>query len=348
MQDQNTDENVYGKLKEVLQTNKGSSMMQQINQGHIHRSYRFDLERGSYFVQQINDLVFPDVYPLMAQMQKVTATLSDYYGEGHYETLDLLLTNDGVPFLEWQGQYWRIFRFKDHLKGFERLLSRQMLRSAAKAYASFVGGLTNLDLQSAFEPIMQFHDISYRLMQLQDAKWKNPELATTLSLEIMAIDELIVIISPLTVALQSGELPVRMVHNDTKINNLLFDESQEARCVVDLDTVMPGSVVYDVGDALRTICSNLPEDAPLVDQLIIDEEAADIFIDAYQIEAGWLEEGERKWLRLSPVYMSLIMGVRFLTDYFQGDVYFHTARTGHNLDRARNQIKLAQLFADRT
>jgi aminoglycoside phosphotransferase (APT) family kinase protein len=223
-----------------------------------------------------------------------------------------------------------------------------MLKSAARAYASFVEALNDLDIESAFEPIRDFHGMEFRIKQLEDAKHNNLALAKSCLLEIMAIEELITIISPLIIALQSGELPTRMVHNDTKINNLLFDESHEARCVVDLDTVMPGSVVYDVGDALRTICSNLPEDDPSVDQLIIDVEAADIFIEAYQAEAVWLVEGERKWLHLSPVYMSLIMGIRFLTDYLQGDVYFHTARTGHNLDRARNQIKLAQLFADRT
>jgi Ser/Thr protein kinase RdoA (MazF antagonist) len=151
------------------------------------------------------------------------------------------------------------------------------------------------------------------------------------------------ILTPLEKAWTSGELPTRITHNDSKLNNLLFDTQGKARCVVDLDTVMPGIVHFDIGDSLRSMSVNLAEGDPNTKDLRIQDEFERQYLRGYT-DGDWLTDKERDYLPYAAPYMACIMGVRFLTDYIEGNRYFSIDYPSHNLTRATNQLTLTQLF----
>jgi hypothetical protein len=143
-------------------------------------------------------------------------------------------------------------------------------------------------------------------------------------------------------ALKGGDIPERICHNDTKMNNILIDdEDNEARCVVDLDTVMPGTSLFDVGDLIRTVTTRAEEDEQDLSKVVFDGGLFEALVDGYLSEAGeFLLPAEKALIAESGRNITQIMGLRFLTDYLEGDHYYQTARPGHNLDRCRNQIAL--------
>jgi Ser/Thr protein kinase RdoA (MazF antagonist) len=148
--------------------------------------------------------------------------------------------------------------------------------------------------------------------------------------------------APLRNEIASHRFPLRVTHNDTKLNNILFDRNDNAICLIDLDTVMPGYVLYDYGDALRTMSNTAAEDEQDLSQVRFDFHVFEAFTRGYLSEAGkFLRPEEKEWLWLAPACMTFIIGLRFLTDHINGDRYFHIHREGHNLDRARVQFTFA-------
>jgi Ser/Thr protein kinase RdoA (MazF antagonist) len=220
-----------------------------------------------------------------------------------------------------------------------------MVTEAGRAFASFVQGLSSLEPGDLGWTIKDFHSLKKRIETLKLAQ-SRPQIELTPTIQRL-IDQAIELseeVSILEGAASNGSLPTRIVHNDAKLNNLLFDDADKVRCVVDLDTVMPGIIHFDVGDALRTITPSHDEESAH-HPMTLNLEYYSSFKAAY-IEGNWLTETEMELFDIAGPYMATIMGVRFLTDYLQGNVYFKTSHSEQNLTRAKNQLHLASLFLE--
>ena len=338
--------------------------IEKISTGHIHGSWRIDLSDAptnrtptpspaSLFLQQLNTTVFTDPEAVMHNIAIVTSFLKDNMARSGYDSLALIPTASGDPYLHIENTWWRAFEFKHGLESHHILNSPDMAFEAGKAFATFARTLEKLDPSILRIPIQKFHSLSWRVEQLRSALLSLPnrfESVPALKSFMSDIESLVQqaqdqvrILTPLEKAWTSGELPTRITHNDSKLNNLLFDAEGKARCVVDLDTVMPGIVHFDIGDSLRSMSVNLAEGDPNTQDLQIQDEFERQYFEGYT-DGDWLTKTEHEFLPYAAPYMACIMGVRFLTDYIEGNRYFSIDYPSHNLTRATNQLTLTQLF----
>jgi aminoglycoside phosphotransferase (APT) family kinase protein len=327
---------------------------QLLKRGHIHDTIVARCGHGRsaqrYVVQRINDGVFADPESL----ERNLACVSDHLlaalrarGVADLERRALVPVRDpGGRALHRtrDGSWWRAFPFIEHTHAVDTPSSPEQAASAARAFGAFVADLSDLDPDRLHETIPRFHDLAWRCTALEEAEDRDAvgrarEVSTELAAAFRAADVLLG--AP---ELAPGALPRRVVHNDCKLNNLLLDDrTGEAVCVVDLDTVMPGTVVFDFGELARTGASPAAED---------ERDLALVRLDAALFRAlasgfvagtrGLLEDREVRALALAGPRMALENGVRFLTDHLDGDRYFRIARPDHNLDRARSQLRLAE------
>jgi thiamine kinase-like enzyme len=217
-------------------------------------------------------------------------------------------------------------------------------RETGRGFGRFQNLLSDFDSTSLVETIPRFHDMEWRLQNL-DAAWsedsagRRGELGREMDFVNRRREDMVRLFR----MAKTGELPIRVTHNDTKVNNILFDAHQRALCVIDLDTVMPGVVHYDFGDAVRTATNTAAEDEPQVDRVTSDPRLFHAFAEGFLSElAPRLTQSEVETLVLAPPYMTFIMGVRFLTDFLEGDVYYKIHRPSQNIDRARAQFRLVE------
>ncbi|MDH5608162.1 MAG: aminoglycoside phosphotransferase family protein, partial [Cyclobacteriaceae bacterium] len=247
--------------------------------------------------------------------------------------------------LEWKGEYWRMFRFKEGMQSHDVPASTAEVFDAARAFAAFSEGLKDLSADTFSESIPGFQSMSLRLNQLENAIRGQHDLKRELSDELAFVEKVSGKFLELEGLWHSGQLPTRICHNDTKFNNVLFDKENQAKCVVDLDTVMPGILHFDLGDGLRTTASLAAEDEPDLRNVVIERERNDAYLAGYlEGFGGEITSLEREWMPVSGAYMAFIMGIRFLADHFNGDVYYKTKFRGHNLNRSRCQLHLTDLF----
>ena len=314
--------------------------------GHINETYLVVTNRPHlYILQKLNGFVFPNLQGVMDNIVAVTAHIRNKADEdGH--TLTLVPTTDGKPYwVSESGEYWRLYEFILNSVCLEKVESIEDFRQSAAAFGEFQNQLSDFPVQSLTEIIPHFHDTPARYSQLRAAiendaagraKGVKAEIQAYLSHEQEA--------SGLMALLQAGKLPLRVTHNDTKLNNVLLRESDHhPLCVIDLDTVMPGLVANDFGDSIRFGASTAAEDEKDLDRVSLSlplyEAYADAFLNACSER---LTAMERKTLPFGAKLMTLECGVRFLADYLNGDRYFHTAYPEHNLVRCRTQLKLAE------
>lgn len=316
--------------------------------GHINGTYLVGTNPRTV-LQRINRAVFPRPDLVCDNVARVTAHLKERIaldgGDPERETLTLIPDRaTGLPYVLHDGEYYRLTLL---IPG---AISREdaepdALRAAARTFGRFLHRLDGFPADALHEVIPRFHDTRARFEQLRAAIAADPvgraaavekEIEFALSRE----DGCGVIVD----GLASGEIPLRVTHNDTKLNNFLFDRGTgDCIALIDLDTVMPGSLLYDYGDALRFAASSSVEDGTDLSRVFFREESIAAFT------RGFLEEfdqdlvpRERELLPASIRLMTLECGIRFLTDYLSGDVYFKTARPGQNLARARNQFALVR------
>jgi len=320
--------------------------------GHIHDSFAALVEGDDgarrYLLQRFNTAVFPDPETVLANVAAVTAHLRRRLVErgvdAERRVLSLVPTRDG-GWLErdQEGDVWRLFEFIEGSAARERAETPTDARTAARGFAAFVRDLA--DGPPLAETLPHFHDTPRRLAALHTALHADAHhRARTARAEIAAVERA----APLATALTELQLPIRIVHNDTKINNLLCDVTTGRElCVIDLDTVMPGLALYDFGDLVRTLASATPEDEPDASRVAA---RPDYVVAAAR---GWIEgmgeellPTERARLVLAARVLSFECGVRFLTDYLHGDVYFKTRRPNQNLDRCRAQLALERSLAE--
>lgn len=322
--------------------------------GHINDTYAVtcSLAGGSvrFILQRLNPVVFPDRAGLMRNMIAVTEFLRKALirdgGDPERECLRLIPLKDGSPYLtDESGDVWRATQFIENTDAYLVAESPEMFASAGEAFGKFMARLGGFDASSLFEVIPRFHDTPDRYARFLASLERNAAgRMDEAKDEIAFVRERGEGCSVITDALERGEVPVRVTHNDTKLNNVLIDTAtKEAVCVIDLDTVMPGSMLYDFGDAVRVGCSTAKEDERDLSLVDFDLGLFRAFTEGYLAGAGRsVTAAELGLLPDAARLMTFECGMRFLTDFLDGDTYFKTAYPEHNLVRARTQFKLVR------
>lgn len=321
--------------------------------GHINDTFKLKTNANdglNYILQKINTYVFRNPVGLMNNMSMVTEHIRAKLRKDQCDDLDrrslrLIPAISGKTyFLDDQNQYWRIINYIDDHRVYDSAPNHEIAYEGARMFGQFINDLSDLDPAKIVDTIPRFHDISFRMDNFEKAVKENPlGRVNLLKAEIDYVRSSYDIMSTILRLGKKGLITPRIVHNDTKINNILFDQKNKGLCVVDLDTIMPGYVHYDFGDGVRTCANTGKED---------DEDLANIEYDLEMFEAfsgGFIEsihsilnEHEINSLVYAALLFPFIMGLRFLTDYISGDVYYKVSHPEHNLIRARAQFKLTQ------
>lgn len=307
--------------------------------GHINDTFRVTLKNGkTYLLQRVNHNVFRDVQGMMNNIQKVTKHIA---AKGK-STLHFLETQAGKDFYKTQeGTYWRVMRFEPNTKSFETTKSHEIAEATGRAIADFQIDLAELDPEEFIDVIPLFHNLEDRLRQLDEAIAGNK--AKRLESVQDLVDYSYSLRDDLLAFYSEYEIPLRITHNDTKLNNILFTEDDKPLCLVDLDTVMPGFVHYDFGDVVRTMCNRAEDDETDLNKVQFNHELYKSYKKGYlSVAKSFLTVKEEEWLDVSGKLMTYIMAIRFLADYLNGDVYYKINHPKHNYDRARCQFKLLQ------
>jgi len=323
--------------------------------GHINDTYAatYELPAGPvrYLHQRINHLIFKQPDLLMDNILRVTRHASEELrGAGADDvgrrTLTVLPSTDGLPYwLDGEGNTWRTYYFIERALTYDRVETVEQARGAAAAFGKFQNLLSNLPGDRLHETIPKFHHTRSRFDALMEAVNNDPAGRSQSVTEEVAFarqrESMVDVLLDLQAA---GELPERVTHNDTKLNNVMFDTATgEAICVVDLDTVMPGLILYDFGDMVRTATSPALEDETDLSKVTMQMPMFEALARGYMQEAGgFLTAAEKANLAFSGKLISFEIGLRFLTDFLAGDVYFKTKHDRHNLDRCRTQFKLVE------
>ncbi len=261
------------------------------------------------------------------------------------EVLTLIENDDNGYFIEDKGgNYWRVFLFLTNTKSYDQVFTEKQAFEGGKAFGRFQAMLADLDTGLIVDTIPDFHNIEYRLNNLDEAIAADAanRLAGVLP-EIEFINRRREQTRGVLRKGRAGLLPLRIIHYDTKFNNVLLDEHDRAQCVIDLDTVMPGYVAYDFGDAIRTIINTAPEDEPDLSRINLNIPLFSAYTSGYlEQTVSLLTEAEVNSLIEGTLLLPYMQLVRFLTDFLNGDTYYKVHFAGHNLQRARAQLQLVK------
>ena len=323
-----------------------------IPSGHINDTYCSEFEaagkRVRYVNQRINHLVFREPEKLMENIERVTAFARERIvaagGDPMRETLTIVPTLDGRSFHKSSdGNYWRMFHYIDGARTYDKVEDLRHVYAASRAFGAFQKMLSRLPGGRLHETIPYFHHTRKRFEAFREALAKDAVArAAGVGAEIAFVLAREKDTGVVVDGLAAGRIPERVTHNDTKLNNVMIDDrTGQGICVIDLDTVMPGSVLYDFGDSVRLGAATAAEDerdlAKVGFDLRLFERLAAGYLDAAR---DFLADAETRLLAFSAKLLTLECGIRFLTDHLKGDVYFKVHRDGHNLDRARTQFKM--------
>jgi len=321
--------------------------------GHINDTYAATYEHNGkttrYILQRINHLIFKNPAGLMENIDRVTRhqkarLLAEGVRDADRRALTIIPSHDGRPcHVDAEGNTWRAYLFIENARTYDAIEAPWQAREAARAFGRFAGELADLPGERLHETIPLFHHTPSRLAALRTAiaedrcgrvKEARPEIDFILEREATT--------RKLTDLLEAGQLPERITHNDTKLNNVMIDEAtHEGICVIDLDTVMPGLALYDFGDMIRTATCPRPEDELDLSLIRMEMPMFEAIVDGYlSTSHRFLTPLERENLAFSGKLITLEIGIRFLTDYLAGDTYFKIKRERHNLERARTQLRL--------
>ena len=321
-------------------------------EGHINDTFVVWREDRSkrFILQRINTDTFTDPVGLMENICGVTRHLREKIlaagGDPARETLNVIPTLSGAAcHLDAEGGAWRAYDFVEDTICLQQVGSEADFRTVAETLGKFQNQLADYPASTLHETIARFHDTPNRYANFEkalsaDALGRAKDIAP----EAAFIHAREKDCHTLLDLLAAGEIPLRVTHNDTKINNVLIDAATgKGICVIDLDTVMPGLSAYDFGDSIRTGANDCAEDEPDQSKVHFDLHLYEVFAKGYLSTAGAaMSPAEKKSLAWGAKLMTLECGIRFLTDYLEGDHYFHTARPDHNLDRARTQFTLVR------
>ncbi len=330
--------NEYKHIANCFQIEGNVVSIEPYGSGHINRTLLLTTTKKRYIVQRINTNVFPDTDTLMNNIVMVTEHLQ----RENIETLRVVKTVDNKSYLKGEDCY-RIYDFIENSETFQTADSLEVFCQSGKAFGAFQNYLSAFDASKLVEIIPHFHDTPKRFADFQFALQQNASgRVNTCQKEIEFVLSRKNTLSQITDALQSGELPLRVTHNDTKLNNVLMDATtHKARAVIDLDTIMPGSMLYDFGDSIRFGASTAAEDEKDLEKVHFSLQLFRAYAEGYIGEVKHsITELEAEMMPIGAYMMTIECGMRFLTDYIQGDTYFATKYADHNLVRCRTQFKL--------
>ena len=323
--------------------------------GHINDTYLLTFEIAEMgtikvILQRMNKNIFTKPIELMENILNVTSYLRkkiiENGGDPDRETLNVIRTVDDMPyFVDSEGEYWRSYKFITDATSYDQVESPEDFYQSAVAFGNFQRLLAEYPAETLHETIEGFHDTKARFQVFKKAVEDDVcGRAASVQKEIQFVLEHEHLANVFADLLEKKEIPLRVTHNDTKLNNIMIDnKTRKGICVIDLDTVMPGLAMNDFGDSIRFGASTATEDEQDLSKVSCDMELFDLYAKGF-IEGcgGNLTEKEIDLMPTGAMVMTFECGMRFLTDYLQGDTYFKIHRENHNLDRCRTQFKLVK------
>ena len=320
-------------------------------EGHINDTFKVTMTKDGkethYILQRINNRLFPDVARLMHNIELVTdfcrRSVLARGGDPMRECLMLIRTKDGQSYYHDGENYFRMYVFIENATSYQSVRAPRDFYESAVAFGSFANLLADFDASQLYEVLPNFHNTRVRYANFEAAVQKDVcGRAKNVEKEIAWVRSHKELCGKLVDAIETGEIPLRVTHNDTKLNNVMLDNATgKALAVIDLDTVMPGSLCYDFGDSIRFGCNCAAEDEPDTEKVHFVFDLYKTYLEGYLSAVGnGITAREKELLPWGAVLMTYECGMRFLTDYLEGDTYFRTHRPGHNLDRAHTQFRL--------
>ena len=322
-----------------------------LKRGHINDTYisEWKTSKGNnkFVHQRVNHYVFKNVPLLMENVAIVTRHVEFKIPSGSDEcTLQVVPTKHGANyFLDQERDFWRTYNYIEDINTLDFCPNKEVALEAGQSFGRFLNYLRDLPVHLLRETIPRFQSVTMRFEQFHEAlKSDTKKRADAVKKEIAFSLEREEMGSILDKALADSRIPKRITHNDLKLNNLLLSKvTGKGICVVDLDTCMPGTALYDFGDFIMSICVNAAEDEKDLSKVVINEEILEAAIKGFIIGSqDYFTPAEFEILPLAPKIIALNLGTRFLTDYLNGDIYFKIHREGHNLDRCRTRFKVVE------
>lgn len=311
--------------------------------GHINDTYFLNFANGDKFIlQRINDNTFKEVDKLMKNIEAVLNYIK--IRNKNVVFPELIKTKEKQTYFYSEDGFYRVYTYIDRTKSYFYTNNNKIFRQSAEAFADFQIMLNDFPADKLYVTIPDFHNTAKRFQALINS------INNNVAKRVQSCQELIekilarkhyseMIIKPL----EQKEIPLRVTHNDSKISNVLFDENDKYVCIVDFDTIMSGSLLYDFGDAVRDGCSTTKEDEPDLDKVDFDLERFGIYTTAYYNKlSNIITVKEKEMLLWAPIVLTYELSIRFLCDYIDGDIYFKTDYENHNLIRAKCQCKLLE------
>ncbi len=320
-------------------------------EGHINDTFKLTVNDAGkevrYILQRINNRLFTEVDKLMRNIELVTSfcrkSVEKRGGDPMRECLNVVPTKDGKSYYFDGVNYFRVYVFIENATTYQIVRDPRDFYESAVAFGNFANLLAEFDASQLYEVLPNFHNTKVRFDNFMkaveaDAFGRKAEVEK----EIGWVLDHKYLCGEIVDRIESGEIPLRVTHNDTKLNNVMLDDATgKGLAVIDLDTVMPGSLCYDFGDSIRFGCNPAAEDEPDITKVNFRFDLYESYLKGYlSAVRESITEEERKMLPVGAVLMTYECGMRFLTDYLEGDVYFRTHRPKQNLDRAHTQFKL--------
>ena len=320
-------------------------------EGHINDTFKVTTEENEkethYILQRINNRLFPDVAKLMHNIALVTdfcrRSVLARGGDPMRECLTLIRTKDNKAYYHDGANYFRMYVFIENATSYQSVREPRDFYESAVAFGNFANLLADFDASQLYEVLPNFHNTRVRYANFEAAVQKDVcGRAKNVEKEIAWVRAHNYLCGKLVDAIETKEIPLRVTHNDTKLNNVMLDNATgKALAVIDLDTVMPGSLCYDFGDSIRFGCNSAAEDEPDAEKVHFVFDLYKTYLEGYLSAVGnGITQREKELLPWGAVLMTYECGMRFLTDYLEGDTYFKTHRPRHNLDRAHTQFRL--------
>lgn len=335
-------------VSEKFKINGRAVSIMPYGEGHINETYLLVTDEGfKYILQKINHRLFKDVPRLMRNIELVTAHIADKVrqrgGDIAREVLTIVRTDEGKSYFGSEDTgYFRVYIFIENATAHQVVQKSEHFYQSAYAFGTFQNQLADFDASQLYETIPNFHNTSVRFENFKKAV--EADKAGRLKLVKKEVDFVLEredYCGRIVRLLESGQMPLKVTHNDTKLNNVMIDDATgKAVAVIDLDTVMPGSSCYDFGDSIRFGCNPAAEDEVDLSKVNFRLDLFKTYTEGYLAALKNISDTEKQNLAFSAILMTYECGMRFLTDYLEGDTYFRIKRENHNLDRARTQFKL--------
>lgn len=331
-----------------FQTHSPYSHYEVNNTGNIHKTYViYTLDSERYVLQKINKAVFNEPYLLMHNIEGITEHIREkvkFKPDNKY--LKIIYTQNGKNiYRDFEDNYWRMYNYVSGCITYDNVFCGSIFYEVGRGFGNFQMLLDDYPAADLNEVIKDFHHTAKRYETFINDVRKDPcDRVKLVTPEIVEIIQAAKSFNKITDMLDTGEIPTRVTHNDTKINNVMIDEiTGHAVCVIDLDTVMPGSALYDFADAIRSGANIVGEEQEDISKVVLSISLFKDFTEGYLKEAGSiLKESEISNLSYSCYIITMELAMRFLNDYINGDTYFKCEKENHNLLRARNQLALAR------